>query len=321
MEILVKKTTELTELEKKQICNLFNTVFVKSQRGYEEVMNQYENTPMGYCIHSLCIDKGSIVAAHTAFPSYYWFGEKKVKAFITGDTMVRKDYRDGVTFLDVVRGLNKYMKKEGYAFSFGFPNDNSYPVFKKLKLAKDIGRLDTYILPYRIGGIKKGLRWLNPLSKIFCMLWLTCSGVRLNKSVFKPLIHKDDETYNHSRYKRMDGNYTHVKNQEVEFYYKIKKHEGVRTAFLIDVLGKSEISFYRAVKYLISEEKTNADLFMYVGYLPKTIRKIGLIKIPRRYEPKHFYMTGCLYDKESLYEKDLFNIFNWDINLSNYDII
>lgn len=321
MDFIVKKTTELADSEKKQIFNLFNLIFVKSPRTYEEIMNQYVNTPMGYSIHSLCFDNGIMVATHTAFPSYYWIGDKKVKAFITGDTMVRKEYRDGVTFLDVVRGLNTYMKKEGYAFAFGFPNDNSYLVFKKVKLSKDIGRLDTYILPYRIGGIMKGFGWLNPLSKLFCKIWLASNGVGLNTDIYKPLIHKDDETYNHTRYKRMDGNYQHVKLPDSEFYYKVKEHEGVRTAFLIDVIRKSELSFHEAVKYILRVEKANADLIMYVGYLPKTLRKIGLIKIPRKYEPKHFYMTGGVNDKNSVDEKVVLDITKWDVNLSNYDII
>lgn len=320
MELIVKKTTELTEEEKLSLLDCFITVY-NHERTMEEMCNQYMNTPMGYCVHSLCLDDRIVVAAHTAFPSYYWVGNKRLKAFITGDTMVRKEYRDGVTFLDVVRGLNKYMKMEGYAFTFGFPNDNSYPVFKKVKLAKDIGRLDTYILPYRIGGVKKGLGWLNPLSKLFCEIWLACNGMGLNTDTYKPLIHKDNETYNHTRYKRMDGNYQHVKLPDSEFYYKVKEHEGVRTAFLIDVVGKTEKSFHRAVKYILKKEKANADLLMYVGSIPKTIRRIGLIKIPRKYEPKHFYMTGMLYDKNNVGETVFYNIANWDVNLSDYDII
>lgn len=320
MEFKIKKTTELSEGDWLSLLECFVEVF-EQPRTMEEMYNQYINTPMGYSIHSLCFDRGVIVAANTAFPSYYWVGNKRVKAYYTGDTMVRKDYRDGVTFLDIVRGLNKYMKQEGYVFSFGFPNDNAYPVFLKARLAKEIGRLDTFILPYRIGGIKGGLKWLNPFSKLFCRLWLTFSGCCLRNVFFHSYIHKDDITYNPTRYKRMDGLYQHVTLEDSEFYYKVKKHEGVRTAFLIDVVEKSEESFHKAVSYLLEKEKDNADLFMYVGSLPNSIRKTGLIKIPRKYEPKHFYMTGSVYDKNAVEEKTLFDISMWDVNLSNYDII
>ena len=319
MDFVIRKTTELSEKEKKSLLDCFIEVF-DNKRSLEEMYNQYANTPMGYSIHSLCLDNGQVVAAHTAFPSYYWVGEQKVKTYITGDTMVRKGYRDGAIYLDVTMGLTSYMKNAGYGFVFGFPNENSYAVIKKGCLAVEFGRLDTYILPYRIGGIKRRLAWLNPLTKLFCKIWLFRCSFGAKEEVFKPLVHKDDESYNPPRYKRLDGDYCHVLNEETEFYFKIKKHEGVRTAFLIDVIGKSEKSFQNAVKNLLEKEKDNIDLLMYVGHLPKEICKIGLIKVPRKIEPKHFYMTGKVLDK-SLDTKRIYDINSWDVNLSDYDLI
>lgn len=319
MEFIIKKTTELTEAERQSLLECFNEVFEKN-RTMEEMCNQYLNTPMGYCIHSLCLDNGQIVAAHTAFPSYYLVCEEKVKTFITGDTMVRKDYRDGTVYLDIMMGLNSFMKKDGYAFVFGFPNENSYAVNKKGRLGVEFGRLDTYVLPYRIGGLKRALVLLNPLSRLLCRLWVSCSGVVAKDVIGKPLIHKDDDTYNPTRYKRMDGNYQHVKLEDAEFYYKIRIQEGVRTAFLIDLVGKSENRFIQAVKYILKNEKNNFDLLMFVGHLPEPIRKTGMIRIPRKFEPKHFYMTGKVLDK-NLDSQGIYDIENWDVNLSDYDII
>lgn len=319
MDFVIKKTTELTAEEKSSLLDCFVEVF-RHERTLEEMCNQYLNTPMGYSIHSLCIDNGKVVGAHTAFPSYYWVENQKIKTFITGDTMVRQGYRDGTVYLDVTLGLTSYMKKEGYVFTFGFPNDNSHAVNKKRKNVVEFGRLDTYILPYRIGGIKQGLNWLNPVSIFFCHLWLWCSRLGAQNTIYKPLVHKDDSTYNPPRYKRMDGKYQHVEKEEVEFYYKIKMQEGVRTAFLIDVIGKSEQSFQRAVNYILNEESHNFDLLMYVGHLPKSISRTGLIRIPRRFEPKHFRMSGKVFDK-SLNTNVIYDINNWDVNLADYDLI
>ena len=319
MDFIVKKTTELSEIERQGLLDCFNDVFER-ERSLEEMLNQYLNTPMGYCIHSLCIDEERIVAAHTAFPSYYWVGERKVKAYVTGDTMVRKDYRDGAVFLDIMTGLTSFMKNNNYTFVFGFPNDNSYAVNKKGKLGVEFGKLDVYIMLYRIGGVKKALFWLNPLSTLFSYLWLAVSRVGAKTEISKPYIHKDDETYNPTRYKRMDGNYNHVKLDDFEFYYKIKLQEGVRTAFLIDVVGKSERRFQKAVKYIVRVEKNKFDLLMYIGHLPTDVKRIGLIKIPHKFEPKHFYMTGKVCDK-SLDKKLIYEIKNWDVNMSDYDLL
>lgn len=319
VEFKIKKTTDLSDQEKALLLDCFVEVF-EQERSMEEMYNQYINTPMGYSVHSLCFDNGSIVAAHTAFPSYYYVGDKRLKAFITGDNMVMNGYRDGSVFLDVTVGLRSFMKKDGYAFSFGFPNENAYIVNKKGKLSVDIGRLDTYILPYRIGGIKHRLAWLNCFSVFFSNLWLICSSVGAKKKIAQTLIHKDDASYNPCRYKRMDGDYIHIKTAASEFYYKIKTHEDVRTAFLIDVIGKSEKRFQSAVKYIKQKEKGNFDLILFVGHLPEGIRKIGLVKIPRKVEPKHFYMMGKIYDN-SLSKEVLYDINNWDVNLSDYDLI
>lgn len=319
MDFVIKKTTELTEEEKESLLDCFIEVF-NHKRTLDEMCNQYINTPMGYSVHSLCFDEGKIVAAHTAFPSYYWVGDQKVKVYITGDTMVRKEYRDGAVYLDITTDLTAFMKRNGYSFTFGFPNESSYAVNKKGHLAVEIGRLDIFILPYRIGGIKSSMSWLNPFSKLFCKLWLLFSAIGAKDEACTSIVHKDDETYNSTRYKRLDGNYNHIQNNGIEFYFKIKKHDGVRTAFLIDVIGKSEKSFQYAVKYILETERKNFDLLMYVGYLPKKIRKIGLIKIPHKIEPKHFYMTGKVLDK-SFNAKRIYDINSWDVNLSDYDLI
>ncbi len=99
--------------------------------------------------------------------------------------------------------------------------------------------------------------------------------------------------------------------------YKIITYEGVRTAFLVDVVNKSARNFCKAVKYIIQNENVNFDLILYVGHLP--FSSYGMIKFPRRFEPKHFNFTGFLLNEKN---KDLlFNIESWDVNLSNYDLI
>ena len=320
MEFVIKKTTELTESDWRELLDCFIEVYAH-QRSMREMKNQYSNTPMGYCVHSLCYDEGRIVAAHTAFPSYYWVGKEKQKVFITGDTMVKEGYRDGSVYPDLLMGLNRYMKHEEYVLQFGFPNDNAYFIDKKGKFAKKIGRLNIYILPYRIGGIKQSLAFFNPISKFFCHIWLICSSICAKKVIRQAMIHKDDETYNEPRYKRLDADYSHIKTEAVNFYYKVKVQEGIRTAFIIDVIGKSNKRFLTAVKYILKTEKDKFDLLMYVGHLPEGIKNIGLIRVPRRFEPKHFYMTGKIISKGVVDNETLFDIKNWDVNLSDYDVI
>ena len=99
----------------------------------------------------------------------------------------------------------------------------------------------------------------------------------------------------------------------------MKEHEGVRTAFIVDVSPKSPRNFVDAVKYLLKHHSKEFDLVLYPGELPFGVT--GMIKLPRKVEPKNFNMTANILDKEAVDESVIYDIRNWDTNLSNYDLI
>ena len=319
MEYRFANTKELTDKEFDGILNLFNTVFSRSLTA-DELRSQYTSTEFGYSYHSFLMDNGVVIAHHAAFPSKYCVGEKEMLTFYTGSTMVDKQYRDGFCFLEVVKKLTANMAQRGYAFVFGFPNEQSYKVFGRIFKTKNIGKLKIYCLPYRIGGIKNALTILNPFSILFCGLWMWLHHFGGKKTVKTKLIHKNDDVFNLTRYKRLEQEYSHINIDGLEFYYCVKLHEGVRTAFLIDVRQKSQYNFRKAIWYIFKHCRKDFDLIMYVGDLDE-VGHIGLIRIPVRYEPKHFYVTGKILDKTVIEDSVFYDIKNWDLNLSNYDII
>lgn len=319
MESRFAKTTELTDKEFAGILNLFNSIFSRSLTS-DELKSQYTSTEFGFSYHSYLIENDEVIAHHAAFPSEYYINGRQALTYYTGSTMVDRRYRDGFCFLNVVKNLSLNMKQLGFGFAFGFPNELSYKVFGKLKMCKDIGRLNIYCLPYRIGGIKKSLSLLNPFSKLFCLTWAWLNHFGGSKSVINKMIHKNDDVYNITRYNRLEQEYNHIIIDGVEFYYCIKLHENVRTAFLIDVRQKSQYNFKKAIWYIIKHSRNDFDLLMYIGDLDN-IGSIGLIHIPGRFEPKHFYVTGELLDKSLADESQFYNVNNWDLNLSNYDVI
>lgn len=319
MEFVVKKTNDLSDSEKQAMLDLFNIVF-EQNRKMDVFLNQYIQNPCGYSYHSLMIDANKIVGFNSYVPSYCMVDGKRVFVANSCDTLVFKPYRDFFNLADMIAVARKAMTADGVAFYYGFPNDNSYPVVIKGKITKEVGVLDTYFLPYRVGGIVKKLKILNPFSKLFSYLLIYLGGPG-KKTVANFRIAKELVTFNQTRYKRMDGEYSIVPDIAGGFTYKVMEHEGVHTAFLIDVFEKSERNFKKAVKYIVRKEKQNFDILLYVGYLPKGLRNIGLVRIPHKYEPKHFHFTARVLNKDEVDEKVLLNIENWDVNLSNYDII
>jgi hypothetical protein len=317
MDYLIKKTTELTESEKQEILSHFNVTF-KRNRTAEEFLNQYISNVFGYSFHIIVMDNDRIVGHGAYVPSYYFVnGERKL--FVDGiDGFVIKAYRDGTTLLEMMQATRDALKKNDVSIELGFPNSLAMKIYTKAKLYNKVGEMNTYCLPYRIGNIKKGLSFFNFLSILFSNLSVAMSSLFSGKKVALYKVEKDADSYNATRYKSFDGNYSRVRIDNFEFMYKIKVHEGIKTCFLIDVTEKSARNFNRALKYIIKQCKNNFDLLLYVGNLPFKFH--GMIKIPRKFSPKEFNFAIKIHDK-NLDKEVLLNIENWDINLSNFDLV
>ena len=318
MEFVTKKTIELSKEEKEGLVELFNVV-MERDRTVDEFDRLFLNTCEGYSYHTFSVDENIIIAANTMVPALYYVGDKKVKAVNSVDTMIAKKHRGLENFYDMARASFSFSESQGYDIVVGFPNDNSYELFTKLKFMKDVGRLDTYCLPYRIGGIKKGLGLLNPLSILFCRLWSFGSSLFASSTSVHFTFKKDADSYNPTRYKRTQGPYRFKEVKGTTVIYRIMEHEGVRTAFIADISSKSPVAFNRAVSYLLKHESKKFDLILYVGYLP--FNNTGLIKIPHKYEPKRFNFTATYFNKTLTDKKLFYDIRNWDVNLSNYDLV
>jgi hypothetical protein len=318
MKFIVKKTTELTDNECMEILYLFNDIFHEC-RTLTEFQNQYKHNVLGFAYHSLIIDEGKIVGSNAFVPGYYLVDKEKHLFVVSIDTMIHKSHRGIENFYDLIYTAYKRMSDDGVTFVMGFPNDNSYPVYTATNLMPEIGRMDTYCLPVHIGGVKKSFSFLNPFTAIFCRCWLWVSSIFASDKVHTFRVHKENESYNKTRYKRMDGDYTKVNLPDLEFFYKVKMIEGIRTATLIDVTQKSSKNFCKAVRYIVNSEKRNFDLLLYVGRLP--FRFAGMIKVPHKFEPKKFYFNGKWIVSNAKDLKTVCNIDDWDLNLSDFDII
>jgi hypothetical protein len=318
MQYIVKKTTELTEQEQLEIVSLFNNVFNK-YRTLEDWRNQFLNNALGYSYHALMIEAGIIVGGFSYIPSYYIISNRKYLFATSADLMISKQYRGIIHFYSMVSVIHEYIKRDGIIFVYAFPNDTSYPILTKSELMQDIGNLTTYCLPYRIGGIKPTLKLCNWLSSIFVNMYVFLTSLFASKIVHRFPIEKEAATYNATRYKRLDGKYNVANYKGSEFVYKLMEYEGIRSAFLIDLFEKSATNFNKAVRYIIKNHQHEFDILLYVGYLP--FHFYGLIQVPKKLAPKSFHFTGEILRKGEIDNNLVFDISNWDVNLSNYDLL
>jgi GNAT superfamily N-acetyltransferase len=318
MNVMVKKTTELSAPEQHAILALFNVVFEKN-RTIEHFRSQFFNTVLGYSYHALLYDGSLIAGCYSYTPSYYRVKNKRHLCTLGLDLMIAKEYRGRGFFQIMFSACIDYMRTDGVTFIITFPNDISYPGFIKSKLIHDFGCLTTYMLPYRIGGINPALKALNWLSIFLAHLFVLITSLFAGNKTYHFPIEKESETYNRTRYTQSDGNY-HVESCKGSgFVYKIMDYEEVRTAFLIDVFVKSAGNFNAAVMHIIKRHHNEIDLLLYVGRLPFGLR--GLFTVPRCFSPKNFHFLGQLLQEEVIETDLFFNFNNWDINLSNYDLL
>lgn len=322
MEIINKKTTELTETEKIQICDCFGKVFEKHSKSLEEFNNQFLNTCLGYSLHTMLKnDEGEVVGLYAVIPfDYICKGEKRL--FCVGvDFMIRKDYRnDFKNVFGICNGSLKYAKENGISCIFGFPNDLFYQLSTRILRMKDIGRLYTYLLPYKVGEAKPSWKILNVFSMLFSRLMLGVSRLDLRSKTYEAVIHRDRSTFDKLRYKWFrPEEYRLFKDEQMTCSWKIADFEGVRAAFLMDVYPMSVRNFNIAVQKMFESEKENVGLFIYVGNLPFT--PISMIRIPLKFAPKNFNFVVQVLDNQSVDSATLYHIDNWEINLSSYDLL
>jgi hypothetical protein len=318
VELKQKNTLELSLAEKHGLIDLFNQIFNKN-RTLAEFDNQYKNNALGYSFHIYLVDQDEIVGSISRIPGYYWVNGIKL-IFTNGvDAMVQKKYRDFFYYYDMVKALDDFAKKEGAVLDYSFPNDLANPLILKAKIAEKIGRLRTYCLPYRIGGVKPTFKAFNLFTVIFSWFWIYLMAIISSAKETTFLIQKDAETFNISRYKRMDANYSIVIENKLRFVYKIIYYEGIRTAFLIDVAAKSPRNFNKAIRYIVKNHHSEFDILLYVGYLPFWCS--GLVEVPHWFEPKNFNFVTTIFDHSKITKSDILNIQNWDVNLSNFDLI
>lgn len=79
----------------------------------------------------VAIENGKIIGARPFLIAEMWLGNKKVKTAQHCDTMVHPDYQGRGIFNQMGKFAIQYLKDNGYALSYGFPNPMSRPGFLK----------------------------------------------------------------------------------------------------------------------------------------------------------------------------------------------
>ena len=318
MEIFVKRTGDLTGNEQEEITTLFNRVFSKNETVVGFFSKYYWTSSKG-SYHSLMKVDDNIVGCYSVIPYEYKFFDSDVTFGLSVDTMIDEDYRGNPFNLKkMATAVYDKLVLHGVSFVFGFPNENVYLVRKKILKWVDVGSLDFYVLPIRVGQLKASLKFLSWSSKILARLMVGYTQLNCIKAVTQSIYKiqmsgANSEYFISSRYAR---DYKMIKDEMGYFAYKTSFEDNAHVAYIVDVQPLEQDRFERAVSTIYKKEK-HVDAIIFVGKLPFRVR--NLIKIPQQYAPKAIQMSGLILDRSKVDER-VFDITNWQVGLVNFDV-
>jgi len=311
-----KITSELSATEREQFRKLFSRVFKKDISSCE-FDRKYMRTPLGYSHHGLMFSDDKLVGAYNIIPYCYdCFGVRMLFGLST-DMMVAKEQRGGpFNVIKMVHLVYEGVERDNVGFVFGFPNDNAYQFTKRILKWNDIGELDFYALPINIAALRPGLSWANAISRLCAGSFARIPRVQRQVRTVFNIQKVNDRCFEGHRY---DGQYEVIDLPGGgRCLYRIYTEEGgVRTLYIIDIVPLTFKSFVGAVREVHTIADKHADLILYVGKLP--FHHAGLIRIPRSKQPRRIMMCGKVLDSQ-LVDKRIFQIENWNVNVSNFDV-
>lgn len=324
-EISIKKTQELTGVERKQFLEGFNECFPKHVMNENQLYSKYVANHFGYSFHALCFENKRIIGSLSASPFMYEYKGEQVKIALTCDIFILKDYRSDIRlFANLNKVLREYCAKEGIICFLGVANENAYTYTIRILRCKEIMTLPYWILPIRIGNVAKK-KWLKP----FNIASLGYAYFSLGVNSLFAFLYNSKEKKPECRIsvdpdflsKRLpDSKYSNYNNDGVSFSYIVTNDEDIKCAYIMMVSEKG-VRTYKAlckcVSYILRKEKV--DMIMFNGTL--NLNQGLLIKTPQKMEPRKIHLTVNYLTKD--YEKQYPEIMapnGIDFTLINLDV-
>ena len=316
LKFIAKRTNELDKREKCNICSLFEQVFGK-YLSLERFEKKYTSPVAEYSYHGIAFsDNGEILGHSATIPfAYNYFGEEKIFGLVV-DSMIDPPFRKNIfTLKRMFDQSAELMKNDHVSFVFAVPNENAYQYWLKIGGWKNIGNLNYFVLPIRIGAVQSRLRVLDILSGTFARL-INLPPFR-NDGILKenfPIAKAMNKSFLKYRY---DVGYKLIEYENDSFaFYKVYDEDGLRTAFIIDVFHLTKQNVEKTTKAIFCKEKSNIDIIVYIGNFGFKPRNLFLVS--PRFAPRILRLCGKKID-DTLDDR-IYEIDNWRYNLADLDV-
>ena len=224
-----------------------------------------------------------------------------------------------MTLMKMYRRLAGKLKECGCAIVLAVPNAMAYPYWKNIVKMADIGDINYWVIPVRLGNILKRFKFLNPFSAI-----LSSAALFLSKTFFAPRGDKHTRSYRFSI--ETDKEYLERRfppdiyararptAANIVIGYATKTGFPRPTYVFTENSRRTGRALYAALRDIMAK---NPDIIIHVGKMP--FRQCAMIRLPRKFEPKRLPLV---FDRlsESELPENISNMAEWDFGLSNYDV-
>lgn len=313
---------------------------------------QYYDNPSGSAYIRIAYDKDEPAGQYIIIPMYMKVNDKIVKCTLSLNTLTREKYREKKVFTMLAEQVYADCKEDGAQFTYGFPNQNSFPGFIRKLNFKNIGFLPLLVRPLDIKSmVYKGTN-NNFISK-FCNIFRSIFFVQEISSddVFE--IDEDDIYLFDEFWKNIENEYDIIGIRDSKYInwryrqiplrkYKIFGIKKVDKLVAYAVLRNTKIDSFDCgmiVDFLFIdgyEEEAIAILKHSISYFNKIkmdmvgclmnhtakeyemLKKLRFIKVPKKLEPQPFPVILRVHD-ENLNISD--DIKNWFLTMGDYDAI
>jgi hypothetical protein len=302
----------------------FNSVFRKDFE-YNYFKRKYLKSTCGFSFHALLLsDNNQIVGGCTVIPFNY-FGNKELFLFGQAvDVFIVENYRtDPLMLLKMYSQLKSLLHSNHVRVVLAVPNKIAYPYWKNIVKWKDLGDLNYWIFPIKLGNItnSKFCRALNGMSIIFAefLIFLNNCVSFCTNSKSRDVNYEIEKSENFASY-RYDESYEKIEKGDIQFIFKIYIEDGKVVAYLYDFNEKGNVTFkslVKAVSYI--KRFKDIDVVVFVGKLNFT--QFLMLKVPKKMEPKRLPLVfDIISPGDYTVFSDIGNFRNWNYSLLNYDV-
>lgn len=307
-------TNQLTDEQKKGICELFFQVFHK-EKSLEHFNHQFLGTCQQHSYHCIYEKNHRILANFCIVPYEYTVNGEKQLFGLSVDTIVSPESGLGpFAVADMAAATETLAKDDGCQILYGFPNDKSFQYNIDILQRIPLGFLEFYILPLALGKIKRIPQFFNFIRYFSIALAKICRLFASSKKVTYPIEKVDSANFREHRY---DQRHHFIKFKGGEAVYTRFEESFGMVAYIVDIAPLTEKNFYTAFLKVASEVKNNAGLIAY----PSSKLPFGsVLRIPHRFLPRKVQMVVNRMAGTKAPDSIYCSMSNWKINLSDFDV-